>query len=130
MKVISLVEREGRSRSVKMDKVTSETVHDRLRRNVNPASRLMTDEVNYYKSAHFKNKDRVHHTAREYVRGDVHTNTIEGFFSVFKRGMKGIYQHCDEKHLGRYLAKFDFRYSNRVALGVGDKQPTVRALKA
>ena len=52
------------------------------------------------------------------ARGDIHTNTVEGYFSIFKRGMKGVYQHCSEKHLHRYLAEFDFRYSNRVALGV------------
>ena len=60
------------------------------------------------------------HTAKEYVRGDVHTNTIESYFSVFKRGMRGVYQHCGEKHLHRYLAEFDFRYNNRSALGVND----------
>ena len=64
------------------------------------------------------------HTAGEYVRGDVTTNTVENYFSVFKRGMRGIYQHCSEKHLHRYLAEFDFRYNNRIALGVDD---TMRA---
>ena len=63
------------------------------------------------------------HSAGEYVRGDVHTNTVEGYFSIFKRGMKGVYQHCAEKHLHRYLAEFDFRYNNRVALGVNDLSP-------
>jgi len=61
------------------------------------------------------------------VRGDVHTNTIEGYFSIFKRGMKGVYQHCSEKHLHRYLAEFDFRYNNRTALGIEDVE---RAMKA
>ena len=60
------------------------------------------------------------HTAGEYVRGDVHTNTIESYFSIFKRGMRGTYQHCAEKHLHRYLAEFDFRHNNRIALGVND----------
>ena len=64
----------------------------------------------------------VHHSAGEYVRDDAHTNTLEGYFSVFKRGMKGIYQHCGKQHLHRYLAEFDFRYSNRVALGIGDSE--------
>jgi hypothetical protein len=62
------------------------------------------------------------------VRGEVHTNTVEGYFSIFKRGMKGIYQHCSEKHLHRYLAEFDFRYSNRVKLGVNDEQRAARAV--
>lgn len=62
------------------------------------------------------------HTAKEYVRGDVHTNSAEGYFSIFKRGMRGVYQHCAEKHLHRYLAEFDFRYNNRIALGVNDEQ--------
>jgi len=62
----------------------------------------------------------VNHDADEWVRGDAHTNTVESYCSVFKRGMKGTYQHCDEKHLHRYAAEFDFRYNNRVALGVDD----------
>jgi hypothetical protein len=64
----------------------------------------------------------VKHTAKEYVRGDVHTNSAEGYYSIFKRGMKGVYQHCSEKHLHRYLAEFDFRYNARAALGVNDKR--------
>ena len=67
--------------------------------------------------------------AGEYVRGDVHTNTVEGYFSIFKRGMKGVYQHCSEKHLHRYLAEFDFRYNNRTALGVEDVERAVKALE-
>jgi hypothetical protein len=62
----------------------------------------------------------VNHVANEYVPNDITTNTVEGYYSIFKRGMKGIYQHCSEKHLRCYLAEFDFRYSNRVALGVDD----------
>jgi hypothetical protein len=71
----------------------------------------------------------VNHKAKEYVRGNAYTNTLEGYFSIFKKGMRGIYQHCDEKHLHRYLAEFDFRYSNRIALGVDDKARTAKALK-
>jgi hypothetical protein len=66
-----------------------------------------------------------HHTRGEYVNSvdrSIHTNTIEGFFSVFKRDMKGVYQHCGHNHLNRYLAEFDFRYSNRAALGVNDSE--------
>jgi hypothetical protein len=71
----------------------------------------------------------VNHSADEYVRGIVHTNTVEGYYSIFKRGMTGIYQHCSEKHLHRYLAEFDFRYSNRVRLGVDDVERTERAMR-
>jgi hypothetical protein len=63
----------------------------------------------------------VSHAADEYVRGNVHTNTIEGYFSIFKRCMKGVYQHYDKKHPHRYMAEFDLRYSNRVAVGVDDR---------
>lgn len=73
--------------------------------------------------------DTVNHSANEYARGDITTNTVEGYYSIFKRGMKGVYQHCAEKHLHRYLAEFDFRYNTRVALGVDDTARTERALK-
>ncbi len=69
------------------------------------------------------------HTAEEYARGDVTTNTVEGYFSVFKRGMRGVYQHCAEKHLHRYLAEFDFRYNNRIALGVNDGERAAQLAK-
>jgi hypothetical protein len=73
--------------------------------------------------------ETVNHKAKEYVRpGGIHTNTVEGYYSVFKRGMRGVYQHCREKHLHRYLAEFDFRYSNRVALGVDDVTRADRVL--
>ena len=74
-------------------------------------------------------QSRVYHGVGEYARGSVHTNTVEGFFSIFKRGMRGIYQHCAEKHLHRYLAEFDFRYSNRVALGFNDADRTDAMVK-
>ena len=82
----------------------------------------MTDESKLYikVGAEFVQHQSVTHSAEEYVRGDVHTNTIEGYFSVFKRGMKGIYQHCGEAHLHRYLAEFDFRYNHRTKLGFTD----------
>ena len=69
------------------------------------------------------------HSAKEYVRGDVHTNCAEGYFSIFKRGMRGIYQHCAEKHLHRYLAEYDFRYNHRIALGFDDGERAALALK-
>ena len=79
--------------------------------------------------AHFAGHDFVRHGAGEYGRGIVHSNTVEGFYSVFKRGMKGIYQHCSEKHLHRYVTEFDFRYSNRIRLGVDDSARTDQAIK-
>ena len=71
----------------------------------------------------------VNHFADEYVRGDVHVNTLEGFFSIFKRGMKGVYQHCSEKHLHRYLCEFDFRYNARASLGVNDGMRAEKAMR-
>jgi transposase-like protein len=111
-KVLSLVERDGRSRSFKMDDFRTKTVHDILSANALASSRLMTDEG----TAHhwgFAKHEKVKHTAGEYARGDVTTNTVESFFALFKRGMKGTYQHCGPQHLQRYLDEFDFRYSNR-----------------
>ena len=72
----------------------------------------------------------VKHSAGEYVRDDIHTNTVEGVFYIFKRGMRGIYQHCSEKHLHRYLAKYDFRYNRRVGLGFNDTDRTIKAIES
>lgn len=90
----------------------------------------MTDEAGQYQrvAADFAGHDVVRHGKGEYVRGEAHTNTLEGYFSVLKRGMKGVYQHCGERHLHRYLAEFDFRYNQRVARGVDDAQRASRAL--
>ena len=92
---------------------------------------MMTDEGGHYFTLgdHFASHESVSHKADEYVRGSVHTNTVEGYYSIFKRGMKGVYQHCSEKHLHRYLSEFDFRYSNRVALGVNDGERRTLAIK-
>jgi hypothetical protein len=93
-----------------------------MRENVARETRITTDESGIYKMVpwQFDQHETVKHSAKEYVRGDVHTNTVEGYFSIFKRGMKGIYQHCGEKHLHRYLAEYDFRYNTRSALGYND----------
>ena len=93
----------------------------------------MTDEGRHYRKIgeELRGHSRIHHTMGEYVDPDdatIHTNTIEGYFGLFKRGMKGVYQHCKEKHLHRYLAEFDFRYNNRVALGIDDSERAERAL--
>jgi hypothetical protein len=89
--------------------------------NVKPETIINTDERVWYKQlgAHFLSHDTVNHSHEEYARGDITTNTVEGYCSIFKRGMKGIYQHCSEKHLHRYLVEFD-RYSNRAKLGMND----------
>ena len=70
----------------------------------------------------FAKHETVNHGAKEYARGDVTTNSVEGFFGIFKRGMVGVYQHCGEQHLQRYLDEFSFRYNNRVRLGVDDTE--------
>jgi hypothetical protein len=77
----------------------------------------------------FAKHETVKHGAGEYARGDVTTNTVESFFALFKRGMRGTYQHCGPQHLQRYLTEFDFRYSNRIALGVDDTERAFRAIK-
>lgn len=99
--------------------------------NISRESRLHTDESRLYFGAdeHFASHETVKHSRREYVRDDIHTNSAEGYFSIFKRGMKGVYQHCKEKHLHRYLAEFDFRYNNRIALGIDDTQRAEIAVK-
>jgi transposase-like protein len=120
--IVSLVQRGGKVRSFHVENADKSTVAKIVAENISNESRLHTDESRLYTEAGaaFASHETVKHSAKEYVRGDVHTNTIEGVFSIFKRGMKGNYQHCKEKHLHRYLAEFDFRYNNRVALGVND----------
>ena len=126
--ILTLVERHGPSRSMKMDDLRTETIHRVLRENASTKSRLMTDEGTSH-NHEFASHEKVKHGAREYARGDVTTNTVESFFALFKRGMRGTYQHCGEQHLQRYLDEFDFRYSNRIALGVGDAERALRAIK-
>jgi ISXO2 transposase-like protein len=106
-------------------------VGDIVNANVRKESRLHTDESRLYTKvgADFAAHETVNHSAKEYARGDVTTNTIESYFSVFKRGMRRTYQHCSEKHLHRYLAEFDFRYNNRIALGVDDTNRAVQLAK-
>jgi transposase-like protein len=130
-KVVSLVERGGRARSVHVPHLTANTVRKVLVQNVIRKSDLMSDSANVYGSVgrEFASHETVNHSIYEFARGIVHTNTIEGFFSIFKRGMRGIYQHCSEAHLHRYLAEFDFRYSNREALGCDDRARHLEAIK-
>jgi transposase-like protein len=135
-KVVSLVDRAtGRSRSFHVtDQLNADTVSRILYANVHRDSRLLTDEAQFYKrpGLDFAGHGRVNHSADEWVyAGDrsIHTNTIEGFFGIFKRGMKGIYQHCGQQHLHRYLAEFDFRYSHRADCGYNDADRAEKALK-
>lgn len=129
--VVALVERGGKVRSFHVDRADKPTVAKIVVDNIAHESRLHTDESQLYKGADgvFASHETVNHAAKEYARGDVTTNTVEGVFSIFKRGMKGVYQHCKEKHLHRYLAEFDFRYNNRVALGIGDEGRAINAIK-
>jgi len=99
--------------------------------NIARESRLHTDESRLYHriGKEFAAHETVNHAAKEYARADVTTNTVEGYFSIFKRGMRGVYQHCSEKHLHRYLAEFDFRYNHRASLGYDDEARTIAAIK-
>jgi transposase-like protein len=124
--VLTLVERGGSARSFHIDGATLNQVLPIIRENVRRESIVMTDESSLYRGLgkEYLSHDAVNHSAKEYVRYSaddvISTNTVEGYYSIFKRGMKGVYQHCKEKHLHRYLSEFDFRYSNRIALGVND----------
>jgi len=132
MKVVSLVEHgAGRARSFVVDGVGVADLQPMLRANIHPLSKLTTDEANAYKTIgrFFYQHDTVNHGKLEFGRGKAHTNTIEGYFSIFKRGMKGVYQHCAKKHLHLYLAEFDFRYTHRAAIGFNDTDRSVQAMK-
>jgi transposase-like protein len=132
--VLSLVERGGEVRSFHVDGARAAEISPIVRENLAREAKMMTDENSVYTKLgrEFSSHHTVNHADGEYTRetnvrmlprGEhfvIHTNTVEGYYSIFKRGMIGTYQHCDEKHLHRYLAEFDFRYSNRVKLGVDD----------
>lgn len=134
-RVLTLVDRaSGRARSMVVDRMDAETIGGILEANIAAEARLMTDEHPLYKMLGYAFADHgsTNHGRGEYVsRQDrtIHTQTVEGFYSIFKRGMRGVYQHCAKKHLHRYAAEFDFRYNNRAALGVDDAERAERALK-
>jgi transposase-like protein len=143
--VLTLVERGGTARSFHIAGAAISDIMPIVRANVERDATLMTDEAKHYNEvgSEFSGHMTVKHSDDEYVRHEtwvddqnrlhmepIHTNTVEGFYSIFKRGMKGTYQHCKEKHLHRYLAEFDFRYSNRTALGVDDGERAALAIKA
>jgi len=115
--VVSLVERGGRTRSVMLD---HKGVMNVVRGNVDRSSRLVTDKAAHYKFPPVASHETVDHSKFEWARGDVHVNTLEGFFSVLKRGLVGVYQHVSDRHLSRYLGEFDFRQNARERLGIDD----------
>lgn len=131
-KVLALMDRDTkRVRTMVVDDLKPVTLAPILSENIAKEARLMTDEAHHYKKLGkgFASHEAVRHAVDEYVRGDVTTNTVEGYFSVFKKGMRGVYQHCAKKHLHRYLAEFDFRYNEREANGVDDRARTDSALR-
>jgi hypothetical protein len=129
--IVALVERGGEVRATHMPLVTGENVRNFVVRNASRKSRLHTDESRLYPTLgrEFAAHETVTHSAGEYARGDVTTNSVEGFFGIFKRGMVGVYQHCGEQHFQRYLDEFSFRYSNRAKLGIDDAERAALALK-
>jgi hypothetical protein len=129
--VLSLVERGGHVRSFHIAKVNAKTLRPLIVKTASRKSRLMTDEGKWFErlGEEFASHETVNHWQDEYVRGDVYTNTAENYFSILKRGIYGVYQHVSEAHLRRYLAEFDFRYSNRAKLGVNDGERAARAIK-
>lgn len=122
--ILGLVERGGSVRTFHVQTATRQTVQDILFRNVDRQSVLNTDEAGIYvePGKDFADHQSVNHSAGEYARGETTTNSIESVFSVFKRGMVGVYQHCGEAHLHRYLAEFDFRFNRRAALKISDRE--------
>jgi hypothetical protein len=131
MKIVSLVERNGMARSFHVPNVTGKNVKAVLRSQVSPLAHLMTDEAPVYvkPGRGFNKHSTVNHARLEYVRGNVHTNTVESFFGLLKRGLIGTYHHVSEAHLQRYCREFDFRYNHRTAAGFNDAQRTNAALK-
>ncbi len=138
--VLTLVERGGNARSFHVDSTRAADVVPVVRANVAREAKFVTDEASHYWEVgrDFARHDAVNHGLDEYARYErdqdgaeyvIHTNTVEGYYSIFKRGMKGVYQHCGEKHLHRYLAEFDFRYNHRVKLGFNDGDRAAIAVK-
>jgi transposase-like protein len=129
--VVGLVERGGKVRMFHVDRATAASVREIMVTNISRETAIHTDESRLYTKlgAEFGDHQKVNHSRGEYAREGVTTNTIEGVFSIFKRGMKGVYQHCAEKHMHRYLAEFAFRYNHRIALKIGDIERRDAALK-
>lgn len=129
--VFALVERGGRARSFHVANVTGATLAPILLTSVRRETALMTDEAGQYRNVgrEFASHDKVNHGKDEYVRGEAHSNTVEGYFAILKRGVYGTFHHVSEAHLHRYLVEFDFRYSNRSAVGVTDTMRTDETLR-
>lgn len=121
-KIVALVERKGRVRAYHVERVTAATLKPILEKQISPTARLMTDGAGLYKviGTGFASHETVDHSIGEYARGDVTTNSVEGFFGILKRGLRGIYQHVGKEHLHRYVNEFAFRYNYRVALEIND----------
>ena len=131
MKLVSLVERHGEKRTFHVANVTAETARAVLKSQVNPAAHLMTDEALVYTKVgrEFAQHSTVVHSAKEYARGNVTTNTIESSFAILKRGLNGTFHSVSAKHLQRYADEFDFRWNYRSAMGYEDALRTEMALK-
>lgn len=131
-KIVALVERHGRVRAFHVPCVGARTLRTILHGHIEPTARLMTDSATMYKNVgkKFASHETVNHYRNEYVRGDVTTNTVEGFFGILKRGIGGVYQHVAPAHLHRYVSEFSFRYNNRSSLGVEDAERATRLLVA
>jgi hypothetical protein len=129
--VMSLVERGGKVRSRHVADVTATTLKPILVETIAKDMHFRTDQAPVYTEIGkgFASHETVNHSIKEYVRGDAHTNTVEGYFSIFKRGIYGVYHHISEQHLKRYLCEFDFRYNERTALGVTDTERTEKAIR-
>lgn len=129
-KIVALVERKGRVRAFHVPRVTATTIKTILKSQVAESARLMTDSAGLYKKVglHFASHETVNHLRKEYVRGDVTTNTVEGFFGILRRGLNGVYQHVSPGHLHRYVNEFSFRYNNRSSRGIEDAERAARLL--
>lgn len=133
--IVGLVERGGEVRMFHVAVADKASVNKIISENIAKETRFLSDESTLYRDVPgmVKEHETVKHSIREYARYDdgftIHTNTIEGVFGIFKRGMNGVYQHCDEKHLHRYLAEFDFRYNHRSGLGFNDQDRTTAAVR-
>ncbi len=129
--VVSLVERGGAVRSHHVPTVNAKNLGTIIEAQMKEGSTFYTDDSALYGAVKPRHRPTatVMHSAKEYVRGDVHTNTVEGYFSILKRGINGVYHHVSPQHLKRYLAEFDFRYNERMALGVNDAQRAAKAVR-
>jgi transposase-like protein len=130
-KVVALLERHGKVRAFHVATITAASLKPILEGQIAPTARLMTDSAGLYTKIgkSFASHETVNHLAGEYVRGDVTTNRVEGFFGILKRGIGGVYQHVSPAHLHRYVNEFAFRYNHRAAIGTDDAARAVNALK-